>query len=114
MRSLKLHGLLDHGERTLRRFPSALDAMIGIKDAHNSRNARLRSPTARVTRQRNAPRRRPMIRTVTRHNLVTPGEETGDFDGIFVRLSATVREEECIDVARRNFCQFCAQPSARL
>src|SRR5882672_1979304 len=114
MRTLKLYGLLDHRERGLGGFPSAFDAMIRIKHAHNSRNARLRGPSTRVARQADRAGSRAMIRAIARHDLVASREETSDLDRVFVGLSTAVGEEEGINVSRRDLGELCAQASARL
>jgi hypothetical protein len=48
LRPFELDGFFDHRQRRFGRFPSALDAVIGIENMHDTRNARLSGPSARI------------------------------------------------------------------
>ena len=55
-----------------------------------------------------------VVAAVAGEDLVTPGEEARDLDRVLVRLRAAIREEEGVDVARRDLGQLRAQPRPRL
>src|SRR3981081_4344052 len=113
MRALQLNYFLDHGQRRCRGLPSAFDAVIRIKHPHHARNARLRGPSARIARKADRARRRTVIRAITRHNLVAPGEEARDLDGILIRFRAAVRKKESVNIARSNLRELRPQPRPR-
>src|ERR1700677_2214518 len=103
LRALKLNGLFDHGERGLGRFPSALDAMIGIEHMYHPRYARLRGPSAGIAGESDASASRSVIGAIARHDLVPSGEEASEFDGVLSGFRAAVGEEEGVDVAGSDF-----------
>src|SRR3981081_1910410 len=113
MRALQLNYFLDHGQRSCRGLPSAFDAVIRIEHPHHARNARLRGPSARIARKADRARRRTVIRAITRHNLVAPGEEARDLDGILIRFRAAVRKKKCVNIARSNLRELRPQPRPR-
>jgi hypothetical protein len=98
--AFELNGLLNHGKRRFSRFPSALDAVIRIEHMHHARNARFRSPSARIPGERDAAPGCAVIGAITGHDLVASGKEAGEFDGVLSGFGAAVREEEGIDIAR--------------
>src|SRR5258708_10206239 len=95
--AFELDGFFDHGEGSFGGFPAALDAVVGIKHANHSGNARLSGPAARVSRERDAAGSSAMVSAVARHNLVTSGEEARDLDGVLVGLSAAVGKEKGVE-----------------
>ena len=112
--TFELDGLLDCGQRRLGRFPATFDTVVGIHDAHYPRNAGLGRPAPRVACERNASRRRAVIRTIAGDDLVPPGKEAGNLDGILGCLSAAVGEEKRVNVARSDFRELGAQSGAGL
>src|SRR5580658_664270 len=113
LRTLKLNGLFDHGERRLSRFPTALDAVIRVEHVNHARNARLRSPSAGIARETHRARSRAVIGTIASDDLVATGKKARELDGVLVGLGAAVGEEEGVDVTRSNFCKLRSKPGAR-
>src|SRR5262245_26935570 len=55
-----------------------------------------------------------MIGAIARDDLVTPGKETRDLDGVLVGLSTSVGEEKCVDIPGRDLGQLSSETRARL
>src|SRR4029077_5989056 len=106
MRAFQLDNFLDHSQRSFRRLPSAFYAVITIEHAHHARTARLSGPSARIARKADRARRRTVIRTISRHNLVPSSKEARDLDGILVSFGAAVGKEERVNIARSNLRQL--------
>src|SRR5260221_6080568 len=114
MRAFQLDNFFDHGQRSLRRLPSAFYAVIRIKYAHYARNPRLRRPSPRIARKAHGTRRRAVIRPIARHDFVPSGKDASDLDGVLVRFRAAICKKERINIARSNLRQLRSQPRPRL
>ena len=101
---LELRQRLGGGVRT------ALDAVIRMRHVDDARHARLHRPAARIAGHRQAAGGAAVIRAVAREDLVPPGEQPRDADGVLVGFGAAVGEEEDVDVAGRDLGQLLAQP----
>ena len=53
-----------------------------------------------------------MVRAVTGHDLLPPGDHARDPDGVLVGLGAAEREEEAIEIARCELGEHAAEPRA--
>ena len=114
LRTFELNSLFNHGERRFGGIPSALDAVIRIEHVNHARNARLRSPSARIAREGDRSRGRAVVGAIACHNLVASGEEARELDGVLVSLSAAVGEEKGVNIAGSDFGELRAKTRTNL
>ena len=105
-----LGGLQDLADR----IRVLLAPAVEVRDADDARDARLGGPAPWVAGQRDRPGRAAVVGAVADGDLVAARVHPGDLDRVLVRLGAPVREEERVDVARRELGELGAQPRARL
>ena len=101
LRAFELNRLLDRGERSFGRFPSALDAMIRIEHVNDARNARLGGPSAGIAGKSHRSGGCTVIGAVAREDLVASGEEARELDRVLVGFGPAVGEEEGVDIAEQ-------------
>ena len=73
---------------------------IRAEEMHDAGDARLRRPAARVSRQRDGPRRGAVVALPGRVDLVPAGEPARGLDGVLIRLRAAVGEQHVVQVSR--------------
>ena len=114
LRPLELDDFLEIAQRFLGRIPPAFDAVIRVEHVHEARQRRL-APAPRLAGRGDRRGRAAVIRAIAGQDLLPAGERARDLEGVFVGLGAAVREEEDVDIARRDLRRASrrAAPAAR-
>ena len=97
--------LFENGKRLLPALLLVLGAegaavRIRTEEVHHAGDARLGGPAARISRQRDGPRRGAVVALPGRVDLVPAGEPARGLDGVLIRLRAAVGEQHVVQVSR--------------
>ena len=87
---------------------------VRVEHAHDTRDARLRGPAARVAGERDRAGGCTVVRAVARDDLVPSGVPARELDGVLVRFGAAVREEGHLEITRGDLGQQACECGARL
>ena len=88
--------------------------LVEIWNAEDARHARLGEPATRIASSAERSRGAAVVRAIACGDLVTARIEARNAEGVLDRLSATVGEEEGVNVARADLGQLRAESGARL
>ena len=113
LRPLVLEDLLEvrraRADRARIGMPGGAAVRVRVEHADDAGHPGLVRPPPRVAGQRDSAERGPVVRAITRDDLVPPRVQPRELDRVLVRLGTRVREERHREIARRDLREQAAR-----